>query len=290
MHIEATAETATEALVNKGKPKKAKKTAPIEATTEVGATEGNLIEEIAHDIENMSADVALTKLGEIQDDVGLNQFYLGGLLALVQSNEYWKAGGGHANFKAFIEDKYGIQYRKAMYLISIYTNLVNSGVHWNQVSAVGWTKLKEIAHLLTKDNVEEWVKTALSCSTLQLREYVKVKTQGISAVDGPEIDIEQTKVTTKTFKLHADQKEMVEAALDLAKHQVGTEFDAVALEAICMDFAGKGGAAKGTSAAISPEAIATVEGLKAVMSKMALADVLAAVEQAFPEANITVEV
>jgi hypothetical protein len=44
----------------------------------------------------------------------------------------------------------------------------------------------------------------------------------------------------KTFKLHPDQKEIVEAALKLAKQKSGTKFDTVALEYICQQFMGTG--------------------------------------------------
>ena len=44
----------------------------------------------------------------------------------------------------------------------------------------------------------------------------------------------------KTFKLHPDQKEIVEGALKLVKDKTGTTVDTVALELICQDFMGSG--------------------------------------------------
>ena len=44
----------------------------------------------------------------------------------------------------------------------------------------------------------------------------------------------------KTFKLHEDQKEIVEGALGLAKQKSGTAVDTVALELICQQFMGTG--------------------------------------------------
>jgi hypothetical protein len=46
--------------------------------------------------------------------------------------------------------------------------------------------------------------------------------------------------TYKTFKLHADQKEIVEAALDYAKAKSGTKVDTVALEYVCQEVMGTG--------------------------------------------------
>jgi hypothetical protein len=44
--------------------------------------------------------------------------------------------------------------------------------------------------------------------------------------------------TYKTFKLHPDQKEIVEAALEDAKKRSGTKFDTVALELVCQEYMG----------------------------------------------------
>ena len=46
--------------------------------------------------------------------------------------------------------------------------------------------------------------------------------------------------TYKTFKLHSDQKEIVEAALKYAKAKSGTKFDTVALEYVCQEVMGTG--------------------------------------------------
>jgi hypothetical protein len=45
---------------------------------------------------------------------------------------------------------------------------------------------------------------------------------------------------TKTFKLHPDQKEIVEAALTHVKEKTGTAGDMVALELISQHFMGTG--------------------------------------------------
>ena len=46
--------------------------------------------------------------------------------------------------------------------------------------------------------------------------------------------------TYKTFKLHPDQKEIVEAALTNVKEKTGTPYDTVALELICQQYMGTG--------------------------------------------------
>ena len=46
--------------------------------------------------------------------------------------------------------------------------------------------------------------------------------------------------TPKTFKLHGDQMEIVEAALKNVKDKTGTRYDTVALELICQQYMGTG--------------------------------------------------
>ena len=59
--------------------------------------------------------------------------------------------------------------------------------------------------------------------------------------------------TYKTFKLHPDQKEIVEAALNYVKEKTGTKFDTVAPELICQQFMGTGIAFKDAEQALTAE-------------------------------------
>jgi len=77
-------------------------------------------------------------------------------------------------------------------------------------------------------------------------------------------------LTTKIFKLHADQRETIEQALSQVKEQTHTEYDAVALELICADYMSSPTLAK-------------------KLQSLGLEAALAQVEKAFPQANITVE-
>jgi hypothetical protein len=76
-------------------------------------------------------------------------------------------------------------------------------------------------------------------------------------------------VTTKTFKVHEDQKEIIETALKKAREDGNTTFDTVALYYICQDFLG------GQTPAQR-------------LKQMGIEAALAAVEQAFPDAKIEV--
>jgi len=69
-------------------------------------------------------------------------------------------------------------------------------------------------------------------------------TTTLAVKEGPDFafDEEETMNNTayKTFKLHLDQKEIVDAALALAREKGGTTVDTVALEYVAQEFMGTG--------------------------------------------------
>lgn len=230
----------------------------------------------AHQIENLTEEQAFSAVEQLLDKQGEDDFRLGGLLATIQSHGWF---GGYASFKEMVQTKYGLHYRKAMYLIQIYTDLVKNQIPWEKVKGLGWTKLKEIAPILTQENVDEWVAKALVLTVLQLQEAVKAHLN--KGTDADEGDTITSTVTTMTFKVHQDQKETIRSALDKAKAEAGTEFDTVALEAICIGYLG--GATDVNASEVSKPT------LKDLMKGMSPEDVLMVFEQCFPEINLTVE-
>lgn len=260
---------ATGSTVLKAKPKAKPATAVAEAD--------DMIVNTAHEVMNLKSEKAIEMVPRLLDLIDHDYFKLGGVLAAIQSNG-WFQDKGHETFRAFVEAECGLQYRKSMYLIQIYNGLVNSGVPWSMVKGVGWTKLKELANILNKDNAAMWVEIASSMTVLQLQQKIKEATAGESAEDSPETDTEVPDITTKTFKLHADQKATVNDALEKARHVAKTEVDSVALEFICIDFLG--GSAKAKSA----------PSLAKMLAKVSLEEALEAFSEAFPDVSLEVTV
>ncbi|MEK0325570.1 MAG: hypothetical protein QQN63_07680 [Nitrosopumilus sp.] len=93
---------------------------------------------------------------------------------------------------------------------------------------------------------------------------------------GTETDI--AGVTTLTFKVHEDQKETINQAVDQALEESNTEFKAVALEAICLNYL-----AGGSTKASKPLS------LTGTMEKYSAETVLDAFEVVFPDVNLTAE-
>lgn len=57
----------------------------------------------------------------------------GGILSVLQPKKWFK---GCENLRSMIESESRVKYRKAMRLVQIYNNLVESGVSWNSIKAL----------------------------------------------------------------------------------------------------------------------------------------------------------
>lgn len=265
------------------KPKATTASEPVNLAAETAKADTSAGESIAADdqivliaaeIENIKEDKAFKMLPSLLEDINRNHFKIGGLLSKVQA-EGWFQDKGFETFKAFVESTYGMKYRKAMYFIEIYNCLVAAEIPWDKVSHLGWTKLVEVIKYLTADNIDEWMAQINGLTVDQIRELVHQKTKASAAPGaGTENPTDVKKITSMTFKLHEDQKATVREALDKCKHETGTEFDNVALEAICLDFLGS-----------APKAQAS---LKDIMTGKSLEEVFEVVGELFPEYNITV--
>ena len=154
------------------------------------------------------------------------------MLKLINDNSWFE---GFDYFDDFVYEKYGFQGRKARYLISIYDNLVTKMIPWDKVSHLGWTKLKDLAPIITPENVDEWVAKAEKLTVVELQAAIKA----LKPEEGDEKTAKTTdEVVKMTFKLKPDQAEAVTQALAKAKGELHTEYDTVALENICAGYVG----------------------------------------------------
>lgn len=249
------AETQVEKPVTTGKKKAA------------GAQTGNMFFDVATRVENLTKSKALTEADRLAESIETNYFELGGVLSVIHKNA-WFVFQGYESFDIYVYERFGFQSRKARYLIDIYTELVNKQIPYEKVAALGWTKLKDLAKLLTLDNVDEWVEKAKGLTVIELQALLKA---------GPTKEKVETtdEFTTVKFKLKQDQVEVVNSALNKAKAEGQTEFDNVALEYIC---AGYLGGSITTTAAPLPDQ----------MQKAGIVDTCEALGKAFPEYNFSV--
>ena len=201
-------------------------------------SDSDVLTVVASEVESLGQKKAFELVDELVDAGGVCEFRLGGVLARIQSQAETEGGDewldGHASFKELIDEKFSLQYRKAMYLIDIYTNLVEKQIPWDSVKDVGWTKLKDLSKVLTVKNVDTWVAKAKKLTVMQLQEVIqKAQNKG-----GDVSEKETSAVTTMTFKVHTDQKDSIREALDKAKTETHTDVDTVALHNICQAYLG----------------------------------------------------
>jgi hypothetical protein len=260
-----TEETVVDDALEKPAKKAGKAVKKAAASGEIELPGQDVLSDLVHEIENLKEKDARAAVTTLNDETEMTMFKLGGVLSVIQANGWFEP---YASFRDYVEKEAGMHYRKATYWAAIYNNLAESKVPWEKVKGLGWTKLKEIAEVLTVDNVEEWVKIAGSQTTLQLIETVKSHKQA-GATKALEDQVSKT-VTTMTFKVHDDQKETVKAAITKAKEDSGTTVDTAALEFICLDFLGG-------------------QSMAQKLSKIGLEGALEALEKAFPGTNFSVE-
>jgi hypothetical protein len=208
---EAAAETVT---VKKGKPK---------------AT-GDLIIDVATEIENLTKVKALNLVESLIASKGEEDLRLGGALLKIEENSWHD---GYETFEAFVAERYGFADRKTRYLISIYKTLTTNQIPWDLVKDLGWTKLKELIKVLTKENAAEWATKAAALTVVELQKVLKDEAAKGDVSHKTSADVEIMK-----FKLKADQVETVKSALAKAKAEAETEYESVALEMICLGYAG----------------------------------------------------
>ena len=242
--------------------------------------ETDMIATVEQSIEQLNEDQAFSMVPSLLNNIDQTYFRLGGVLHKIQS-QGWYLDKGYDNFRAYVESEGGMAYRKAMYLISIYTNLTSAGVSWNSVSALGWTILKDLAAYLTTENVDEWVEALKNMTVLQAQEYIKAKT---AASDGPNNNddtVASSSLTTITFKVHADQKETIKEAIAKNKHEAGTEFDSVALENICINYL--------ASDTKVPKKAAKVIAIHEQLIGLGIEAAIETFNKAYPDANLSIE-
>lgn len=237
------------------------------------AASGNLIADVAAEVEGLTKTKALNLATSLADNIESNYFKLGGVLKIIYDNSWFE---GFENFGLFVFEKFGFQERKAKYLMEIYSELVTKQIPWEKVHHLGWTKLKDLAKVLTLENVDEWIAKAEKVTVIELQAMLKAA----APADGEASSKTKDDVTSVKFKLKADQLETVNSALNKCKAEVSTEYDNVALEMICAGYLG------GSVSASAGSAVSLADQMKSVGWEA----VLEQFGELFPEVDLTVTV
>lgn len=234
---------------------------------------------LSNEIENVSEKDAAAMIPELLDDIELNSFKLGGVLAVIR-DKGWTYG--YESYDTLLSDKFNLGKRKAQYLVNIYTTLVNEQINWDDVKSIGWSKLRVIVPVLKKDNVAHWVKLAEENNYVTLEKMVKDAMQVKSGTE--ESEAISTPVSNMLFKVHEDQKATIRFALDKCKEETGTSFDTVALDTICQGYIGGNIDVKGGSSEYSEELLSKFMDIAGYQVILELFD------KKWPEIELSVEI
>lgn len=181
---------------------------------------------------------ALVAAKETVETIEESSFTLGGLLAHIYHEELYTTAGydGNKAFETYLKEELGIEYRKAMYLIKIYTHFSALGVDEARLAEIGWSKAKELVKVATAENFDELVDYAANHTRAELEEYIR--TDYIDAGDGSDTKTEP-KAKRVTFKFWAfeDAANVWLDAIEKVKDEHGLTDDNEAFGAIITEWA-----------------------------------------------------
>lgn len=201
-----------------------------------GLTETTQLDATTHQVTNMAYSELVKYTTDTINNKDDAYFKIGAALMALNATKEWK--DTYNNFSDFVLETFALGKRQAYHYIDIYEGLIESGLDFSQVSSLGMTKLRILSTVFLKKIGDplEWVEKAENVTTYQLQEMVKIAIANASEETGSDEVPEVSTTTNMTFKVHADQKETIEIAIEAAKKDYSTEHKTVALEHICLAF------------------------------------------------------
>lgn len=247
----------------------AKESVTMEQAVKEAVKSDDQLVAMATKVENTPKNMVVAVLKGLVDSNDTNNYKIGGYLQRIKENNWIEP---YESFGEFCMEVLGFKERKAHYLIEIYATLNYHQIEWSVVEKLGWTKLRIIIKLLTAENVNEWLEKALPLTVRELKDLVDADNEG-------EEGKTKTKSDTHKFSvnLHPDQVDIVESALNKAKAEIDTEFDNVALEAICGSYLTPN---EGMSAVVTSDSAVKF------MQTISLEDAVALLKKAHPQLQV----
>lgn len=159
-----------------------------------------------------------------------NYVSLAQLLYEAYHKEFWQAWG-FKDFREYVEGELDMHYRKSMYLVDIWDKVKKLNLSKAKIEKLGWTKMKDIASVITEANAKEWLDKADKMTSRELTEAVKIHRTADTSQAGT-----VPMITTMTFKLSEAEARIVTEAIEEGKKLCETENAVAALEMICQDW------------------------------------------------------
>lgn len=155
---------------------------------------------------------------------------------------------GYSTFEEYAAAELKLEERKAQYLRTIWHRLTvdlkdMDPVLKQQIIKLGYSKVRYLVSVLTLNNAKQWLLVGQQSNTVELqyairnyRQAAKAGKQADTPVTLDEVPIVFTPLRSKTFQLHEEQFEIVDAAEKRASQIAHSEKAGHLLTLICMDF------------------------------------------------------
>ena len=179
--------------------------------------------QLDNEIMALSDDGVFGRLEHLVREVNFTYLDCGGLLNRIKEQ---KLLGGMAEFRAYVQDKLGFGYDKAMQLIRVYKAVSAAGVSWDQIKSIAWTKMRVLENVLSKNTADHWLGMASTLSVIELTAAVRQHFGSGKPDKG-----DATK--RRSFRLQVDQAKVVEAAISRQLAEQGYNDEEAALARIC---------------------------------------------------------
>lgn len=217
----AAAEKDATKAANKAKREQDKKDKAAAKAKKITATPVMEIADMASVREILAEQDALTAAQSLVDRAEQTDFTLGGVLRHIHETGAFKSIGydGKRGFVDYCEQTLGIAYRKAHYLMTIYTAFAMIGADEEKLQQIGWSKAKELARIETtklKKDFDSLIEKATEMTRTDLTAHIK-KAYKVTTRGGGD----QVALTSFSFRLAEEDAEMVNAGLAEAGAMTG---------------------------------------------------------------------
>jgi hypothetical protein len=169
------------------------------------------------------------KIRDTIEAVEADHMALAALLAEAYNKRYWEEWG-FEDFKVYCADELDVQWRKAYYFVDIWNKVEEYNLDVKEVKAIGWTKMKEIATVMTKRNYKGLMTKAKKMSAKDFIDEIKIMRAKQKGKDPRPV------TTTIQLKANEDEAKTILEAISEAKKLTESGNDTVALEMICSDW------------------------------------------------------
>jgi hypothetical protein len=169
------------------------------------------------------------KIQTTMEAVEQDHMILAALLAEAYNKKYWEEWG-FEDFKVYCADELDVHWRKAYYFVDIWNKVEEYNLDVKQVKEIGWTKMKEIATVMTKRNYKSLMKKAAKMNARDFIDEIKVIRAKQKGKDPAPV------VTSINLKANEDEAKTILEAISEAKKLTESANDTVALEMICSDW------------------------------------------------------